>query len=124
MHEFVKPLAHWAAAIIETIGIALLLLTSLYTLIYAGIRLAKREDKTKIYHNLRRVLGRGILIGLEFLIAADIIMTVAVELTFDRVGVLAIVVLIRTFLSFTLEVEMTGHWPWQNKEGPDKGKSN
>lgn len=62
-------------------------------------------------------LGRGILFGLEFLVAADIIHTVAVELTFTTVGGLAIIVLIRTFLSFTLEVELTGHWPWQNKSG-------
>jgi uncharacterized membrane protein len=49
------------------------------------------------------------------LVAADIIHTVAVELNFNTVGVLALVVLIRTFLSFTLEVELTGHWPWQQK---------
>jgi uncharacterized membrane protein len=68
-----------------------------------------------VFQELRQTLGRGILLGLEFLIAADIIYTVAVELTFQSVGVLAIVVLIRTFLSMTLEVEMSGKWPWQNK---------
>jgi len=56
------------------------------------------------------------LLGLEFLIASDIIYTVAVELTFETIGVLAIVVLIRTFLSLTLEVEMTGKWFWQDKK--------
>ena len=50
------------------------------------------------------------------IVAADIVHTVAVELTFKTVGVLAIVVLIRTFLSFTLEVELSGRWPWQKKE--------
>jgi uncharacterized membrane protein len=58
----------------------------------------------------------GSLLGLELLIAADIIQTVAVDLTFRSVGVLAIVVLIRTFLSFTLDVELNGRWPWQDKE--------
>ena len=58
-------------------------------------------------------MGRGILLGLEFLVAADIIHTVAVELTFTTVGVLAVIVLIRTFLSFTLDLELTGRWPWQ-----------
>jgi uncharacterized membrane protein len=61
-------------------------------------------------------LGRGILLGLEFLVAADIIHTVAVELNFNTVGVLALVVLIRTLLSFTLEVELTGRWPWQQED--------
>ena len=62
-----------------------------------------------------RMLGQGILLGLEFLIAADIIHTVAVELTFESIGVLALVVLIRTFLSFTLDLELTGRWPWQQR---------
>jgi uncharacterized membrane protein len=65
---------------------------------------------------MRQRLGRGILLGLEFLVAADIIHTVAVELSFETVGVLALIVLIRTFLSFTLDVELTGRWPWQEKE--------
>jgi uncharacterized membrane protein len=54
-------------------------------------------------------------VGLEFLVAADIIHTVAVDLSFQTVGVLSLIVLIRTFLSFTLEVELTGRWPWQNE---------
>ena len=63
----------------------------------------------------RRRLGRSILLGLEFLVAADIIRTVAVTPTGESVAVLAGIVLIRTFLSFTLQVEMTGSWPWQKK---------
>ena len=114
MQGLVPTLAHWAADIIELIGISFLLLSSLYTLIYGGIRVARRVPATENYHVLRRTLGRGILLGLEFLVAADIIMTVAVELTFERVGALALIVIVRTFLSFALEVEMTGNWPWQN----------
>ncbi len=75
-----------------------------------------------IYSNFRRQLGHGILLGLEFLVAADIINSVAIKPTFDSVGVLGLIVLIRTFLSFTLEVEMTGRWPWrgatENNPGP------
>ena len=63
----------------------------------------------------RRGVGRSILLGLEFLVAADIIRTVAVSPTFPGVGVLAIIVLIRTFLSFTLELEIDGRWPWQRQ---------
>ena len=61
------------------------------------------------------MLGRSILLGLELLVAADIIRTVAVAPTYESVGVLAIIVLIRTFLSFSLELEITGRWPWQKE---------
>ncbi len=72
------------------------------------------------YRSYRQLLGRSILLGLELLVAADIIRTVAVTPTFESVGVLAIIVLIRTFLSFSLELEITGRWPWQkqNAESP------
>ena len=86
-------------------------------LLFAAFQLLKGAESETIFRQLRERLGRGILLGLEFLVAADIIHTVAVELTFTTVGVLAIIVLIRTFLSFTLEVELTGRWPWQNKRG-------
>ena len=65
------------------------------------------------YRGLRQSIGRGILLGLELLVAGDIIRTVAVAPTFVSVGVLGGIVLIRTFLSFSLEVELTGRWPWQ-----------
>lgn len=65
------------------------------------------------YQALRRSLGRAILLGLEILVAADIIRTVAVEPTLDSVLVLAGIIAIRTLLSFSLEVELEGRWPWQ-----------
>lgn len=65
------------------------------------------------YGNFRRGLARAVLLGLEFLIAADIIRTVAISPTFESVGVLAAVVLIRSFLSITLQLEIEGRWPWQ-----------
>ena len=65
------------------------------------------------YRELRADLGRAILLGLEFLVAGDIVGTVAIEPTFRTLGVLALIVAIRTFLSFTLELEITGRWPWQ-----------
>ncbi len=74
-----------------------------------------------VYRSYRQLLGRSILLGLEFLVAADIIRSVAITPTFESVGVLAIIVLIRTFLSFSLELEITGRWPWQKEpaEAPD-----
>lgn len=64
------------------------------------------------YRGYRQSIGRAILLGLEFLVAGDIIRTVAVSPTFASVGVLAIIVLIRTFLSLELEMEIEGRWPW------------
>ncbi|GAB2508251.1 DUF1622 domain-containing protein [Lysobacter humi (ex Lee et al. 2017)] len=65
------------------------------------------------YRRLRQDVGRGILLGLEFMVAGDIIRTVAVEPTVDSLLVLAGIVLIRTFLSLSLEVELEGRWPWR-----------
>ena len=68
------------------------------------------------FRGYRANLGRGILLGLELLVAADIIGTVAVTPSFQTLGVLAMIVLIRTFLSFSLEVEIEGQWPWRRRE--------
>lgn len=65
------------------------------------------------YHAYRVDLGRAILLGLELLVIADIIGTVAIEPTFQNLGVLAVIVAIRTLLSFALELEVSGRWPWQ-----------
>lgn len=84
---------------------------------YRPRRLRAGNEEMSLYRLYRQLLGRSILLGLELLVAADIIRTVAVTPTFESVGVLAIIVLIRTFLSFSLELEITGRWPWQ-KETP------
>ncbi len=76
-----------------------------------------------VYRSYRQLLGRSILLGLEFLVAADIIRTVAITPTFESVGVLAIIVVIRTFLSFSLELEITGRWPWQKEAAGESGSS-
>jgi len=68
------------------------------------------------YQNLRRQMGRSIILGLEFLIAGDIIRTVVVSDTLNNVAVLGLIVLVRTFLSITLHLEIEGRWPWQKEE--------
>ncbi|MCC7023570.1 MAG: DUF1622 domain-containing protein [Thermomicrobiales bacterium] len=67
---------------------------------------------TQAYENLRRFLGRSLLLGLEFLVAGDIIKTVAIEPTLNSVVVLAVIVLVRTVLSLSIDVEIDGRWPW------------
>ena len=84
---------------------------ALLATVLATIRLSRRQ--AGVYRGYRRRVGRSILLGLEFLVAGDIIRTVAVAPTYKSVGVLAVIVGIRTFLSFSLELEITGRWPWQ-----------
>jgi uncharacterized membrane protein len=93
---------------VAVIVIGLLVATVVFALAFRAA--ASRADSYRLY---RQQVGKAILLGLEFLVAADIIRTVAVAPTFEGVGVLAIVVLVRTFLSFTLDVELEGRWPWQ-----------
>jgi uncharacterized membrane protein len=66
---------------------------------------------------LRQGLGHAILVRLELLVAAEIIRTVAIDPTFQSVGVLGLIVTVRTFLSWSLEVEINGRWPWQSAAG-------
>lgn len=79
------------------------------------LRHIKHETQVT-FDAFRRQLGRSILLGLEFLVAGDIISTVAVEPTMESVSVLGLIVLIRTFLSFSLEIELEGKLPWRSKE--------
>jgi uncharacterized membrane protein len=77
------------------------------------IRDGRRAGWESAYSYYRSNIGRGILLGLELLVGADIIATITAPLTIESVGLLAGVVLIRTFLSFSLETEIEGYWPWQ-----------
>jgi uncharacterized membrane protein len=77
---------------------------------------ALREKTPDSYEDLRRNLGRSILLGLEVLIVADIVRTIIVDPTFESVAVLGVIVVIRILLSFSLEVEIDGAWPWQRSD--------
>lgn len=112
---FVEDVAAFASGVLELAGIGVILGGALAAVVTSVVLLSRRLDRRRVYRMCRGQLGRAILIGLEFLVAADIIRTVAVEPSFRSVGVLAIIVLIRTFLSLTLEVEMNGRWPWQGE---------
>ncbi|MWB99128.1 DUF1622 domain-containing protein [Agromyces seonyuensis] len=96
--------------IVDAIGVVAIVIGVLFALVDGLARLLRRN--ADVYDRFRRVLGRAILIGLELLVAADIIKTVAVTPTLESVTVLAIIVLVRTFLSWSLQLEVTGRWPW------------
>ncbi|GAA2435713.1 DUF1622 domain-containing protein [Mycolicibacterium llatzerense] len=105
--------------VIDAVGVAVIVGGAVIALAASVGRL--RGPEGGAYDAFRRQLGRSILLGLEFLVAADIIRTVAVTPTAQSVAVLAGIVAIRTFLSFSLQVEMTGSWPWQRPARPLEG---
>ncbi|HEY8320134.1 MAG TPA: DUF1622 domain-containing protein [Amnibacterium sp.] len=100
-----------AGRVIDASGVIVVEAGVVLASVMAVVRLVRRE--TPVYGPYRRFLGRSILLGLELLVAADIIRTVAITPTLMSVAVLGGIVLIRTFLSFSLELEITGRWPWQ-----------
>lgn len=103
-----------AAQAVELAGVAVLLFGAILAGGAFATRVVRRSGLHEAYHLLRADLGRAILLGLELLVIADIIGTVAIEPTLQNLGVLAVIVVIRTFLSFTLELEVNGRWPWQH----------
>lgn len=109
---------HLIVRVIEVAGVAIIVVGAFWTLAAYLKRLAAGNDRDSAFSDFRRSLGRAILLGLEFLVAADIINTVAIEPTLGSVAVLAAIVAIRTFLSFSLETEIEGRWPWQR--GPQR----
>ena len=99
---------------IDAVGVGVIAIGALLSA--AGV--VRRLRTGDAYRAFRQQLGRSILLGLELLVAADIIRTVAVTPDARSVAVLAGIVLIRTFLSFSLELEITGYWPWQKNRQP------
>ena len=115
--QFSTDTAHNVARLIELLGIAIIALGAFGSLLQFAWRSIDPANRAKAVTQFRANFGRAILLGLEFLIAADIINTVAVRPTLISVAVLAGIVAIRTFLSFSLEVEIEGRWPWQRRPG-------
>jgi uncharacterized membrane protein len=101
---------------VDIAGVAVIVVGALAATAAFFYRLAQRSEVQQAYKLYRQGLGRAILLGLEFLVAGDIIRTVAISPSFRSVGVLAVIVLVRTFLSFSLEVELEGRWPWQSRQ--------
>lgn len=114
--EFVSSYIEYMSVALEVAGITVIVIGALWSILQAGFSSFSDTHKKEIFRQFRKTLGKGILLGLEFLVAADIINTVVIEPTIRSVAVLSIIILIRTFLSFTLEVEMDGKWPWQKRQ--------
>lgn len=113
--ELLQQWLHWTTRAIEVAGILVIVIGTVVATALFLFRTCARPGSSKAFHQYRAGLGYAILLGLEFLVAADIIATVVIEPTLNSVIVLAAIVLVRTFLSFSLEVEIEGRWPWQQR---------
>ena len=114
----IKKGIEWAAFAIELMGTLVIVAGVVWIAITRGtFRYLYQLDKPDAYESYKHQMGRSLLLGLEFLVAGDVVRTVALEPTLVNVGVLGLLVLIRTFLAWSLAVEIEGRWPWQARGG-------
>ena len=109
---------HWievASLAIEILAVAIIVLSITVSTGRALVQLVTRTPVDDFFLEYKHSLGRALLLGLEILVAADVVRTVALEATLQSVVVLGLLVLIRTFLSWSLVVEIEGRWPWQQR---------
>ena len=107
-----QEIMEFVGTAVDTAGVSVMVIGAIIAA--ARFLLKSQADALNAYRVCRQDLGRAILLGLEFLVAGDIIRTVVVHPTLDNLIVLAIIVVIRTLLSVTLQLEFEGHWPWQH----------
>jgi len=109
----------YASLFIEMLAVGIIVVATIVALGRYLVRRLIRRTEEDPYHQLKVGLGKALLLGLEILVAADIVRTVALELTLESIIVLGLLVLIRTFLSWALVVEIDGHWPWRRTKHGD-----
>ena len=112
--SIIRMVIEWAALGIEILGATVIVAGVVRVAVTRGtVRYLFQLDKPGAYESYKQQIGRSLLLGLEFLVAGDVVRTVALEPTLINVSVLGLLVLIRTFLSWSLAVEIEGRWPWQ-----------
>lgn len=111
--QAIKGLIEVAALLIELLAVAIIVIATVTATVVYVRRVLNRASGLPAYEQYKVRLGRALLLGLEILVAADIVRTVALEPSLTNVGILALLVLIRTFLSWSLVVEIEHRWPWQ-----------
>jgi len=116
----IREAIEWSALGVEILGAVVIFVGVMRVALTRGtVRFLLKQGQPVDYESYKHEMGRSLLLGLEFLVAADVIRTVALEPTLGNVSVLGLLVLVRTFLSWTLTVEIEGRWPWQ----PPKSES-
>lgn len=109
----VQPWIEWVAQAVEIMAVSLI--GAFIAIGAARWLLQSRHDARLAYESFRVLIAKAMLLGLELLVAADIIRTVTLELTLERMGALAALVALRTLLAWSLTVEIEGRWPWQSE---------
>ena len=119
MGNDVREMVHIAVQAMEVVAVLMIVigLAIGLTRFIAGV--IGRDGRPDAYHRFKVWMGRTLLLGLEILVAADVVNTVALEPTMKNVATLGMLVLIRTFLAWSLELEIEGRWPWQARREPD-----
>ncbi len=108
VNDIVEPVGRT----LEVLGVATIALSAFLALVAYAVAMLRGAAHAQAYATVRRRVGQGVLLGLEILVAGDIIRTVAVDPTLESIAVLAGIVGIRTFLSVTIDTEVNGRWPW------------
>ncbi len=111
----------YASLAIELLAVVIIVVTIFCAVIHYFFQGIFNPENEARYQDLKRRLGRSLSLGLEILVAADIVRTVALEASLTSIAVLGLLVLIRTFLSWSLVVELEGHWPWNPPAITDQG---
>jgi uncharacterized membrane protein len=114
--EYIRAAIEWAALGIEVLGAVVIVAGVLRIIVTRGaVRFLFKLEERGAYHEYKRQMGRSLMLGLDFLVAGDVVKTVALEPTLANLVALGLLVVVRTFLSWTLVVEIEGHWPWQSR---------
>lgn len=112
--DFIRTFIDWVSAGIELLAVVVILTAVIMVAVSHGtIRYVFRVGKPGAHANYTHPLGRPLRLGLDLMVAGDLVRTAALELTLYNIATLGLLVLVRTFLSWSLTVEMEGHWPWQ-----------
>jgi uncharacterized membrane protein len=114
--ETFHHIVEWAASGIEGLAVLLIVGAVINMAVRRGtVRYIFQLGKPGAFSSYKQQLGKALLLGLELMVAADVIRTVTFEPTLRNVGILGLLVLIRTFLSWAMSVELEGQWPWQTR---------
>lgn len=121
MYTYYRDLMELIGRSVDAVGVFIIVVGAVVAT--GRFVVGRRANFANSYRSYRQGLGRAILLGLEFLIAGDIIRTVVVAPTLENVTILALIVLVRTFLSVALQLEVEGRWPWNRGEELPKNPS-
>ena len=122
--ELIHEAVEWSALGIEVLAVAVIVAgVALVAFKRGTVRYLFKLSKEGAFESYRNQLARPLLLGLELLVAADVVKTVFLEQTIENVAALGLLVVVRTFLSWSMSVEMERRWPWQGKPGTPRGGS-